>query len=512
VAPPTANQPSTQEPPAATAQFHPAVNGNANSDITNGWHAKGPAQRFYDCLGDDVENYEGVSSAISEHKIDLNPCGKGTLDALPSTVLTSFPLLDTITLLIIFLQIPSTILTVIHFLFFLQTFVPPSTTIFSISTTTSLPSFTNLLLQGSNGSPSLLTIMFADCIVASVSLVLWPAAWNFLVDFAQAIIAVFLGAGNSNGGSLRNMAMCAGVMGGVKTVQGRFRLSDAWDSIQPSREHTTSQIFLGRVENAGWIRTFFAIHIVAQAAMKATRRWLIRRPDSGEGVSVSLPNHVKDGLSKQKDKDPEAAAGASPQPTLERENSVGGGKRKKKNQAQNIRSNQPLWATVASAIIHVAKEVERSRLSSEASITNVGVGGSALSESTPRSEDSRIWITRIGSTEIGFIAGFSGMKGEDEYVASGGIDATGRDSSFPFFVRVNGIVWPQTHIYPLTPGSEVESDDGEQEWAVDVTGLTGSTEYDFDFVKRDGGVFYSTSACTLPAQSKCPCLVFSIPS
>ena len=502
VAPLTAGQPSTQEPPA--------VNGNANSDITNGWHAKGMAQRYYDCLGDDVENYEGVSSAISEHKIDLNPCGKGTLDALPSTVLTSFPLLDTITLLIIFLQIPSTILTVIHFLFFLQTFVPPSTTIFSISTTASLPSFTNLLLQGSNGSPSLLTIMFADCIVASVSLVLWPAAWNFLVDFAQATIAVSLGAGNSNGGSLRNMAMCAGVMGGVKTVQGRFRLSDAWDSIQPSREHTTSQMFLGRVENAGWIRTFFAIHIVAQAAMKATRRWLIRRPDSGEGVSVSLPNHVKDGPSKQKDKDPEAAAGASPQPTLERENSVGGGKRKKKSQAQNIRSNQPLWATVASAIIHVAKEVERSQLSSEASVTNVGAGGSALSESTPGSDDSSIWITRIGSTEVGFVAGFGGVKGEDWRVASGGIDATGRDSSFPFFVRVNGIVWPQTHIYPLAPGLEVESDDGEKEWAVDVTGLTGSTEYDFEFVKKEGEIFYSTSACTLPAQSNCPSLVFNI--
>ena len=66
---------------------------------------------------------------------------------------------------IIFLQIPSTILTVIHFLFFVQTFVPLSTIIFGISTTTSLLSFTNLLLQGSDGSPSLLTIMFADCIV-----------------------------------------------------------------------------------------------------------------------------------------------------------------------------------------------------------------------------------------------------------------------------------------------------------------------------------------------------------
>lgn len=506
------NQPAVPEVLTAAAQFHSSINGTANSDIgANGWHGKG--QRFYDCLGDDSDSFgEGTNSAMGEHqKIYLNPNGGMSSDVFPSTVLTSFPLLDTITLLIVFLQIPPTILTLIHSLFFLQTFVPPSITIFSVSTTASMPSFTNFLLQGSNGSPSLLTIMFADCILASVSLFLWPSAWNFLIDFAQAIIAMTLGAGNSTGDSLRNVAVCAGVMGSVKVVQGRFRLSDAWESIQPTRQQRVSHILSSREESISWLRTFFAIHIVAQAAMKATRRWLIRRPESADTSSGTPPANVKDGPAKQKDKDPEAAAGSSPMLTTERDNT--GGKRKKKTQLQNVRNNQPLWATMASAVIHIAKEVERTQLSSEASNTNAGSAGTASNDATSGGEDSSVWITKIRSTEIGFVVGLVGrIKGEEGYgyVANGGVDAAGRDSSFPFFVRVNGIVWPQTDILPLVKTRDLGDANGdaavhagvEDEWAVDITGLTGSTEYDFEFVKRGGAIFYSTCACTMPAQGK----------
>jgi hypothetical protein len=506
-----ASPPAVQEVSAASTQFHVAANGTANMEAPNGWHGK--EQRFYDCLDDGDAFGGGMNSAMGgdHQKIDLNPSGGRSSEVAAATVLTSFPLLDTITLLILFLQIPPTVLTLVHFLFFIQTFVPPSTTLFSI-TSASMPSFTNLLLQGSNGSPSLLTIMFADCILASVSLFLWPSAWNFLVDFAQAIIAMTLGAGNSTGDNFRNVAVCAGVMSGVKVVQGRFHLSEAWDSIQPTRQQRVSHMLSGRVDNAGWIRTFFAIHIVAQAIMKATRSWLIRRPETADNTPGSSSGGLKDSSAKQKDKDPEAAAGVPPAPTLERSNSVSCTKRKKKIQVQSVRSNQPLWATLASAVIHIAKEVERSQLSSEASNTSVGGVGVASNEITSGGEDGgSVWITKIGSTEVIFVVGMvGGMKGADGqgYVANGGIDATGRDSSFPFFVRVNGIVWPQTSIYPVGRRDSQDSTEGngdagsgaEDEWSVEVNGLTGSTEYDFEFARRGGPVFYRTSACTLPAQ------------
>ncbi|KAL7268895.1 hypothetical protein RUND412_008464 [Rhizina undulata] len=527
----SSNSSSSQESSPAAAQFHAAVaNGTVMACTSNGWEGKGTASNYSERLSEGVNDIyaNGVNgNAGGEHrKIDINPMGNAaTAAGAASTVLPSFPLLDMITLLIIFLQLPSTVLTIIHFLFASLTFVPPSTTILSASTTSSLPSFTNLLLQGSNGAPSLLTILFADLLVALISMFLWPSARTFLIDFAQAVIAISLGAGYSNqsGGTLRNAAVCAGVMGGVKVVQGRFKLSDAWDSIQPnptsiSVSNGAPSFLSGRVgTSAGWIRSAIAIHIVAQGIMRATRRWLIRRPESGDS-STSGPGSInKDGtiIGKQKDKDPEAAAGATPQPTLERENSSAGSnvKRKKKNQIQYIRTHQPLWATMASAIVHIAQEIEQSQVSSEASNPNPLEVGTTTGEST-NGDDARVWITKIGSTEIEFSAGFSGaaIGVEDGYgvhaAMTSGVDGSGKDGEFPLFVRVNGIVWPQTEIYRTGGRGDVDGEGGsstsanrEDGWTIDVTGLTGSTEYDFEFVKKGGTVIYRTSACTMPAQA-----------
>lgn len=524
------NASSSQQVAGAANQFQPTTtNGGVANGYTNGWDGKAFGRRYSDGLESDLsESFQnGMNGTVTaEHRqIDINPSGKTTImtGGVPSTVLSSFPLLDTITLLIIFLQLPSTILTIIHFLFASLTFVPPSTTLLSASTTSSLPSITNLLLQGSNGAPSLLTIIFADILVALLSMFLWPSARMFLIDFAQAVIAISMGAGHASGGTLRNVVVCAGVMGGVKVVQGRFKLSDAWDGIQPNSESfigVSSSGMAGRIgSSAGWIRSAIAVHIVAQGVMRATRRWLIRRPDttdaSAPGPTCSKDSTISSG--KQKDKDPEAAAGALPQP-LERENSTAGttsGRRKKKNQIQHIRENQPLWATMASAIVHIAKEVEQSQISSEASNPNpVETGALSNDSGLSSGEDVRVWITRIGSTDIGFSASFFGarMGRDDMYGMNGGVvvngvDGSGKDGTFPLFVRVNGIVWPQTDIYKTTRARDIDGENGEamgvaeDEWTIEITGLTGATEYDFEFVKKEGlEVIYKTSACTMPAQ------------
>jgi hypothetical protein len=526
------NPSPSQQVAAAANQFQPATaNGGVTNGYANGWDGKAPGRRYSDGLESDLS--EGFQNSVNgagtaEHRqIDINPSGKTTVmtSRVPSTVLSSFPLLDTITLLIIFLQLPSTVLTIIHFLFASLTFVPPSTTLLSASTTSSLPSLTNLLLQGSNGAPSLLTIIFADILVALLSMFLWPSARVFLIDFAQAVIAISMGAGHAtqSGGTLRNAVVCAGVMGGVKVVQGRFKLSDAWDGIQPHSESFLggpSSELVGRIgSSAGWIRSAIAIHIVAQGVMRATRRWLIGRPDTTDASTPNLTNSKEPlPLGKQKDKDPEAAAGALSQP-LERESSTAGtsgGRRKKKNQIQHIRDNQPLWATMASAIVHIAKEVEQSQISSEASISNPIETGATNDSALSNGEDVRVWITKIGSTDIGFSASFFGAKsgGEEMYgmngVVTNGTDGSGKDGTFPLFVRVNGIVWPQTDIYKATGSGDIDGENGEamgvaeDEWTIDITGLTGATEYDFEFVKKGLQVVYKTSACTIPAaQGMC---------
>ncbi|RPB04886.1 hypothetical protein L873DRAFT_1665440 [Choiromyces venosus 120613-1] len=88
-----------------------------------------------------------------------------------------------------------------------------------------------------------------------------------------------------------------------------------------------------------------------------------------------------------------------------------------------------------------------------------------------------------------------------------GVDGSGKDGTFPLFVRVNGIVWPQTVISKYIRGGDGNRENGvitgdvEEEWIIDITGLTGATEYDFEFVKKGGKIVYRTSACTMPAQA-----------
>lgn len=466
----------------------------------------------------------GLPVGGEHRKIDINPSGDKARVTGGGTVLSSFPLLDSITLLIIFLQLPSTVLTIIHFLFATMTFVPPSTTLLSASTTSSFPSFTTLLLQGSAGSPSILTVIVADILVAIISIFLWPSARTLLIDFAQAVMAISLGAGNTgqSGGTLKNAAVCAGVISGVKVIRNSYEFNDPW-SVAPHhfQNNSTSPTIGFTGISTGWVRNALAVHIVAQGAMRALRGWLIHRPISGAGDSNSSNSvaavSAKEGNSitgKQKDKDPESGTTISATPPLPISGSVIEGGRRKKKQNSIVRSRQPLWAALASTVVHIAKEVEQSQAVSEAAnFEDEAVSGS--SEHKAHALEGRVWITNIGSTEVNFGAGqFSFTSVEEGEVNGYGdghsiVSATGSGKSvyIPFFVRVNGIAWPQTDIYKPEKEGDVESADvvdrKDEVWAIDITGLTPATEYDFEFVKSKGGqAFYQTSACTLPAQGK----------
>jgi len=464
----------------------------------------------------------GLPAGGEHRKLDINPSSDKSRVIGGGTVLSSFPLLDSITLLIIFLQLPSTVLTIIHFLFATMTFVPPSTTLLSASTASSLPSFTTLLLQGSAGSPSILTVIVADILVAIISIFLWPSARTLLIDFAQAVMAISLGAGNTGqtGGTLKNAAVCAGVISGVKVIRNSYEFSDPW-SVSPHplpHDRLTSPVIGFSGISTSWVRNALAVHIVAQGAMRALRGWLIHRPGLGNTDSVASSTtavvSAKEGTSitgKQKDKDPESGAAVSTASPLSLLGSGLEGGRRKKKQNLIVRSRQPLWAALASTVVHIAKEVEQSQAVSEATNPeDEAVSGS--SEHKAHALEGRIWVTNIGSTEINFGAGNFPCTSVEEVGVNGygdlGHSVNGGKSVFiPFFVRVNGIAWPQTEIYKPEKEGDVESADAmdrkDEVWAIDITGLTPATEYDFEFVKSKGGqAFYQTSACTMPAQGK----------
>lgn len=515
---------------SSTSDTSSVSSGEAGSD----WSTKFDGTSSLEGTNDEMSMmYSNGGSGLAmggEHrKIDINPNGDQArlFGVNTSTVLPSFPLLDSITLLIIFLQLPSTVLTIIHFLFATMTFVPPSTTLLSASTTSSFPSFTTLLLQGSAGSPSILTVIVADILVAIISIFLWPSARTLLIDFAQAVMAISLGAGNTGqtGGTLKNAAVCAGVLSGAKVIRNRYEFGDPWpmNAALGTGGHSVSPIlgFTGISNNsASWVRNALAVHIVAQGAMRALRGWLIQRPviahntDTGN-MNPAIAFSSKDGSSltgKQKDKDPETGSVITPSPLPVSSLETG---KKKKKQNTIVRGRQPLWAALASTVVHIAKEVEQSHAVSEATSPEDEAASGAKGSKTLGLE-GRVWITNIASTEISFGAGyFAGFNVDDggaypDGGNHGGQSAItgGKNDFVPFFVRVNGIVWPQTDI--RAPGGAVDVERGDipehkdEVWIVDISGLTPATEYDFEFVKSKGGLaFYQTSACTMPAQGKC---------
>ncbi|KAI5808765.1 hypothetical protein DFH27DRAFT_239426 [Peziza echinospora] len=517
-----------QHQSSSTSDTSSVTSGEAGSD----WSTKFDGATTLEGLNDEMSmlysnGVNGLAMGGEHRKIDINPSTDQArlFGVNTSTVLPSFPLLDSITLLIIFLQLPSTVLTIIHFLFATMTFVPPSTTLLSASTASSLPSFTTLLLQGSAGSPSILTVIVADILVAIISIFLWPSARILLIDFAQAVMAISLGAGNTGqtSGTLKNAAVCAGVLSGAKVIRNRYEFGDPWSMSAGlgSGGHSVSPIlgFTGISNNsASWVRNALAVHIVAQGAMRALRGWLIQRPaiahnsDSGAmNPAISFP--PKDGSSltgKQKDKDPEAGSviTSSPLPTP-----VENGKKKKK-QNTIVRGRQPLWAALASTVVHIAKEVEQSHAVSEATSPEDEAASGSKGSKAPGLE-GRVWITNIASTEISFGSGyFPGFNSDDSAVVypDGGNHsgqnavAGGKNDFVPFFVRVNGIAWPQTDIHHPGNVADVErgdiSENRDEVWVIDISGLTPATEYDFEFVKSKGGLaFYQTSACTMPAQA-----------
>lgn len=502
----------------------------SSTDWGTDWGAKTNGSAYGDELGEDVNmvysnGLNGLAGGMEHRKIDIKPSGSRSKMS-GATVLSSFPLLDSITLLIIFLQLPSTVLTIIHFLFATMTFVPPSTTLLSASTVSSLPSFTTLLLQGSAGSPSILTVIVADILVAIISIFLWPSARALLIDFAQAVMAISLGAGNTGqtGGTLKNAAVCAGVISGVKVIRNSYDFRDPW-SVTPHTlpSHHSSPVIGFTGISTSWVRNALAVHIVAQGAMRALRGWLIHRPTSGSGESTTLNSvaatAAKEGMllsSKQKDKDPESGTTVStnPLPPPPTGTSTDGTKKKKKLNSI-VRSRQPLWAALASTVVHIAKEVEQSQAVSEATHPDDDTF-SGSSEQKVHALEGRVWITNIGSTEINFGAGHFPCTSIEEDTASRYEDlghsgpnmaTSSKSDCIPFFVRVNGIAWPQTDIYKPEKEDDIESVDmvnrKYEAWTIDIAGLTPATEYDFEFVKSKGGqAFYQTSACTMPAQGK----------
>ncbi|KAF3937208.1 hypothetical protein ABW19_dt0205458 [Dactylella cylindrospora] len=442
--------------------------------------------------------------------IDLDQSGANVsgIDGQFRTILPSWPLIDSLMLLIILLQLPTTLLTLVHLLFASLSFVPHNLAVLGPNPTTptiSLGAVSNYIFQGQQGGPSVLTIIISDVIMALVSMLLWPSARIFLVDLAQAVVALSLGAGSSgsgNGGAMRNAAVCASVVGISQILRDRNRIAQHLGIQVPQNTGQELNTLTPSTPSPGSIRSALAVHIVAQGIMRATRRWLIFREPAEYAAShpttssssPSLNSTSSTSLSSTSISGTSTAKGGAPSSVSNVQKDPEAGcpvTKKKGKQGTWVRGQQPLWAALASSIVHL-KEVEKLHAA------NTTDSKPALSESLPGSDEPKVWITRIGSNEIEFGSNYHppNMFNDDEST----------EKRFPFIVELNGIRWPQTTI-SMAGGSSGSGDSSisrtrdEEEWTAEISGLTPTTEYDISFIRRSTGeVIYSTSVGTMSKQ------------
>ncbi|KAH9880103.1 hypothetical protein J1614_002129 [Plenodomus biglobosus] len=494
---------------------------NSNSALA---HANGDVCRPYDHAGggpfDNMSPSAPRRSYVNGTSHGSKPSASPSMSmasmlSVPATILTSCPLRDVLAILIILLQLPPTVLTVVQFLFAILTFVPPQAGT-PLSALSAFPSFTDIF-QGSGGTPSLFTTVFADAFILVIWLILWVPVQNFFLDLAQAVIAIALGgAVAGKNGTTNSIFICFLII-----------LSNHLFRFRPLRQHIVHFVWTGLARGGlgfltsppsaptylesfstphGWPRSLLGIHILAQGVVRIIRRSLSRRD-----VASSLPTGKKadpeigvlqrtNSLAVDSNADVPNSSSTDgrppgPPPTTHSQKDKASSHRRKRKQATHVRSQQPFWAALASTKVTVLKEMESSRAANDADEANAK-DANHIGNAVWRSEDDRVWISDVGYSDVSFrVSSASGAayEDEDEEETSTG---SGIDKSKPFYIRVNGADWSSTRIRRSEPIG-YQGHEGTGFWVGEIFGLTALSNYYCEFVRcADDEVFYTASLIT----------------
>jgi hypothetical protein len=438
-----------------------------------------------------------------------------SLLSVPVTILTSCPLRDVLAILIILLQLPPTVLTVVQFLFATLTFVPPQAGT-PLSALSAFPSFTDIF-QGSGGTPSLFTTIFADAFILVIWLILWLPVQNFFLDLAQAVIAIALGgAAAGKNGTTNSIFICFIII-----------LSNHLFRFRPLRQHIVHFLWTGLARGGldfmtsppstptalesfssphGWLRSLLGIHILAQGVVRIIRRSLSRR-DAASSLPTGKKTDPEAGVPQRANSttlDPNADVPNSsstdgrppgPSPAANSKTDKASSSRRKRKQATHVRSQQPFWAALASTKVTVLKEMESNRAANDADESKAK-DANHIGNAVWRSEDDRVWISEVGYSDISFrVSLYTGVDFREQDEEDSGV-GPGIDKSKPFYIRVNGADWSSTRIRQST-SLGYQGQEGTGFWLGEIFGLTALSNYYCEFVRTvDNEVFYSASLIT----------------
>ncbi|KAJ5971953.1 uncharacterized protein N7479_001871 [Penicillium vulpinum] len=462
------------------------VDGNVRG-MLNG-HSKGGEMESAQENGDVAQN-GGIAGHGSRNGNSKRSGSNASINPLQlaSTILKSCPMYDTIAILIFLLQLPPMVLTLVQFLFASLTFMPPSG-----AAAGSLSSNFDIF-QGPAGTPSLGTMIAMDgfCILLW-GLFMWTWAQNFAIDLAHVQVAITLGGGGSgkNGGV---NALCVGIVLLLHLVRSKgiqdFVLGHLVSAkllspdILSQYSHLLPAEFRHSEEQTSpsWLRSLLAVHILAQAGTAMARRSMAKnRSPTPLRTGKRGDTEASAGSQGQADSALESAASVSssfvgPDGQLKDGKDRFTSAKKRRRQANQVRSRQPFWAALASTKVTVMREYEHSRAISKTArnitMTEEDLQGVSL-------DDGLIWITDIDSSSIKFAAG----EFTDDPAVSGSFEAgrLGGDME-PFYVCVNGALWATASICRV---SDAKGPSVVQ-WRGEIAGLAPNCAYTCAFVRSD---------------------------
>lgn len=443
-----------------------------------------------------------------------------------STILAYYPLRDAISILILLLCLPPTLGLIIQTLFASLTFVPPSAGL------SALPNVKEMFNSSNFGYPALATILFIDVFFWGCWLPLWKPAQAIFLDLSQAVIAVSLsGAAASNSGPTYSIATCTLIVCVVHVLRYRAIHLTALDYLRSvlhkmdvsspfdvpfiaNSYHSTSPSERGMAYNA--LRTILGIHIVSQGVTTCIRRTLANAKANEKDNNVPAITKT----------DTEASAGAE---TLSRANSglpdnahspyLGSSSdgrlngqppthrdskpresnsKKKRKQANQVRSQQPLWAAIASTKVTFVKEMEQRDAADDAREA-AAMDNSTLNPfwSATNNNTDRVWICEVRDTEIYFAVELSpeGTAEKADQTEACVLMTAGIDKTKPFFIRVNGAAWSSARI---VQNDGAENVPGER-YMGEVFGLAPLSSYHCEIVSiAKQRVLCSVSLITQP--------------
>ena len=447
-----------------------------------------------------------------------------------STILANYPLRDAISILILLLSLPSTLVLVIQTLFASLTFVPPTTSI-SLST---LPNIKEMFNSANMGYPALATIMIVDVMFWGLWLTLWKPMQGILLDLSQAVIAVSLsGAAASAGGTTYSIATCTALVCIVHVLRYKAIHLTALDYLRSvlhkvdigvplDLSSAASYVSLPSVDR-GWLytvfRTILGIHIVSQGVTICIRRSLVKANEQGANVpaitktdpeanagadsnsrlSTGLVESTQHGVSAQNSDGRPPGPSLAPRDSKARESST----KKKRKQANQVRSQQPLWAAIASTKVTFVKEMEQREAVDDArEASRMDTAAVNTFTSSTNQNTDRLWIRELRDTEILFSVELSSSAVRERGQANHKSELNaGIDSSKPFYVQINGAAWSSTRIMMVDDEYD-EENRKKARYDGEIFGLAPRSTYECQILAAgDHRVLCSASVITQPAPS-----------